>query len=240
VDKVIRPPTALLGLLRDDAVTFGRAGESARHVVKPAAACYSSPAMRRNQTLLDLFLELQILDRVPRSGYVLRGVHDPESVTEHSWHVLFLVWALGSRIDGIDLARAVEIALVHDIAELRVGDLPRTASHYFPDGAKKSAELAAMSDVLGPLPEHALDRYREYQDAATPEAHLVKACDKLQLMLKVAVYERWGTGALAEFWDNPDNFPDISDTGFEPVRELFEELRRRRDAHALHPEPAES
>jgi putative hydrolases of HD superfamily len=196
--------------------------------------------MRRNQTLLDLFLELQILDRVPRSGYVLRGVHDPESVTEHSWHVLFLVWALGSRIDGIDLARAVEIALVHDIAELRVGDLPRTASHYFPDGAKKSAELAAMSDVLGPLPEHALDRYREYQDAATPEARLVKACDKLQLMLKVAVYERWGTGALAEFWDNPDNFPDISDTGFEPVRELFEELRRRRNDHALHPEPAES
>ena len=26
-------------------------------------------------------------------------------------------------------------------------------------------------------------------------------------MLKVAVYESWGTGALAEFWENPDNFP---------------------------------
>jgi putative hydrolase of HD superfamily len=193
--------------------------------------------MRRNQTLLDLFLELQILDKVPRSGYVLRGVSDPESVTEHSWHVLFLVWGLGSRIEGIDLARAVEIALVHDIAELRVGDLPRTASHYFPDGAKKSAELAAMSDVLAPLPGRALDLYREYQDGTTPEARLVKACDKLQLMLKVAVYERWGTGALSEFWDNPDNFPDLTAAGFEPVRDLFEELRRRRAADALHPEP---
>ena len=180
--------------------------------------------MRRNESLLDLFLELQILDRVPRSGYVLRGVHDPESVTEHSWHVLFLVWTLGARIEEIDLTRAVEIALIHDLAELRVGDLPRTASQYFPEGAKNTAEMAAMRDVLAPLPERALDLYREYQDGKTPEARLVKACDKLQLMLKVAVYQRWGTGALAEFWENPDNFPD---GGFQVVQELFEELRRR-------------
>jgi hypothetical protein len=69
----------------------------------------------------------------------------------------------------------------------------------------------------------------EYQQGATPEARLVKACDKLQLMLKVAVYERWGTGALAEFWDNPDNFPD---GGFPAVKELFEALRERRNAGA--------
>lgn len=183
--------------------------------------------MRRNETLLDLFLEIQALDKVPRTGYLLRGVSDPESVTEHSWHVLFLVWGLGSRIEGMNLARAVEIALVHDLAEIRVGDMPRTASHYFPEGAKKTAELAAMGDVLAPVQDRALDLYREYQEGTTPEAKLVKACDKLQLMLKVAVYERWGTGALAEFWDNPDNFPD---GGFEPVRELFEELRQRRNA----------
>src|SRR5262245_12902601 len=108
--------------------------------------------MITNATLLDLLLETQLLDRIPRSGYVLRGVVDPESVTEHSWHVLFLVWAVGGRIPEIDLPRAVEIALVHDLAELRVGDLPRTAAHYFPAGAKKAAEAAAMADVLAPLP----------------------------------------------------------------------------------------
>jgi len=182
--------------------------------------------MGPNATLLDLLLELQVLDRVPRSGYVLRGVSDPESVTEHSWHVLFLVWSLGAQISGIDLPRAVEIALVHDLAELRIGDLPRTSAHYFPEGAKKVAEAAAMADVLAPLPARAQELYAEYQAAATPEARLVKACDKLQLMLKVAVYERWGEGALAEFWDNPDNFPD---GGFPVVAELFAELRTRRE-----------
>lgn len=182
--------------------------------------------MRVNDTLLDLCLELQTLDRVPRSGYVLRGVAEPESVTEHSWHVLFLVWTLGSRIEGIDRTRAMEIALVHDLAEMRIGDLPRVASRYFPEGAKKAAEAAAMAEILAPLPDGALALYDEYQQGATPEARLVKACDKLQLMLKVAVYERWGTGALSEFWDNPDNFPD---GGFPAVKELFEALRERRN-----------
>lgn len=183
--------------------------------------------MRRNESLLDLALELQSLDRLPRAGYVLRGVPEPESVTEHSWHVLFLVWALGRQIPEVDVGRAVEIALVHDLAELRVGDLPRTASRYFPPGAKAAAESAAMEEILAPLPAEARDLYAEYQAAASPEARLVKACDKLQLMVKVAAYERWGAGGLAEFWDNPENFPD---GGFAPVRELFEALRRRREA----------
>jgi hypothetical protein len=42
-------------------------------------------------------------------------------------------------------------------------------------------------------------------------------------MLKVAAYERWGATGLAEFWDNEENFPDFD---LEPVRELFDELRR--------------
>jgi putative hydrolases of HD superfamily len=190
--------------------------------------------MKANSTLLDLLLEVQALDRIPRSGYVLRGVAEPESVTEHTWHVLLLVWTLGPRIEGIDVHRAMEIALVHDLAELRIGDLPRTSSHYFPEGAKKEAEAAAMADVLAPVAERALPLYEEYQQGTTPEARLVKACDKLQLMLKVAVYERWGTGALAEFWDNPDNFPD---GGFPAVRELFEALRERRNGSTPPPPP---
>lgn len=186
--------------------------------------------MKPNDYLLDLLLELQILDRVPRSGYFLRGVPEAESVSEHSWHVVFLVWALGRRMvaDGaadLDVFRAVEIALVHDLAELRVGDLPRTANRYFPEGAKKEAERAAMAEILAPLPERARDLYAEYEAGETAEARLVKACDKLQLMLKVSVYEGWGASGLREFWNNRSNFPDGD---FPAVRELFEELRRRR------------
>jgi len=187
---------------------------------------YAPRVMEANERLLDLLLELQALDRVPRAGYVLRGVPEPESVSEHCWHVVFLVWALGREIDAVDTFRAVEIALVHDLAELRVGDLPRTASKYFPEGAKNAAETAAMAEILAPLPARAQQLYAEYQAAETPEARLVKACDKLQLMLKVAVYEGWGAGGLTEFWGNPENFPD---GGFAPVAKLFAELRQRHE-----------
>jgi putative hydrolase of HD superfamily len=185
--------------------------------------------MPANDTLLELLLELQTLDRVPRMGYLLRGVTAAESVTEHSWHVLFLVWLLAPRCPEVDPARAMEIALVHDLAELRLGDLPRTTARYFPAGAKRAAEGAAIADILAPLPAEARALWEDYAAGETPEAKLVKACDKLQLMLKVSVYETWGEGRLAEFWDNPDNFPDL---GFAAVRELFDELRRRRGSRS--------
>ena len=181
--------------------------------------------MRTNQTLLDLLLETQALDRVPRMGFAVRGVERPESIAEHSWHVAFLVLALAPSIDGLDVRRALELALVHDVAELRLGDLPRTAARYLPPGAKKEAERAALAEILAPLGERARDLVAEYEAAETAEARLVKACDKLQLMLKVAVYQRWGTGGgLAEFWSEPSNF---GDGGFPAVAELFAELRQR-------------
>ncbi len=180
--------------------------------------------MKRNEGLLDLLLEVQTLDRVPRAGYFLRGVAEPESVTEHCWHLLFLVWALAPRVPGVDALRAIEIALVHDLAEVRLGDLPRTASRYLPAGAKDAAEGRIVEELLAPLPERARELHAEYRARQTREARFVRACDKLQLMLKVAVYEGWGAAGLKEFWGNPDNFPE---PGFEAVDELLAELRRR-------------
>jgi 5'-deoxynucleotidase YfbR-like HD superfamily hydrolase len=86
--------------------------------------------MERNDSLIEMLLEVQQLDRVPRLGFSLRGVPNPESVTEHSWHLAFLVWSLAPKIPGLDAAKALEIALIHDLAELRLGDLPLGASRY--------------------------------------------------------------------------------------------------------------
>jgi putative hydrolase of HD superfamily len=158
-------------------------------------------------------------------GYLLRGVTDPESVTEHSWHVLFLAWALAAEEPGVDAHKVMEMALVHDLAELRIGDLPRTVAGYFPPEAKALAEKAALAEILAPLPERAQKLWAEYHAGESAEARFVKGCDKLQLMIKVATYQRWNTGALAEFWDNPDNFPD---GGFGSIRRAFDQLKSRR------------
>lgn len=175
--------------------------------------------------LLDLLLEVQALDRVPRTGFLLRGVADAESVAEHAWQVAFLVWTLAARVDGLDRGRAVQMALVHDLAELRLGDLPMTAARLLPDGAKAEAERRALAELLGPLDEAGRDLAAEYLEGRSPEARFVRACDKLQLMVKVAAYEAWGAAGLAEFWDDPRNSPD---GGFELIRDLHAALRERR------------
>jgi putative hydrolase of HD superfamily len=180
--------------------------------------------VKDSTTILDLLLELQSLDRVARAGFVIRGVPDPESVSEHSWHLALLVWTLTPRLEGIDTGKALEMALIHDLAEVRLGDLPLTAGRYFPGDAKQEAETNAFADLTKPLDGRARALFAEYQNGETLEARLVKACDKLQLMIKVASYERAGARGLREFWNNPQNFPRL---GIAPVDEITEELRAR-------------
>ncbi len=177
-----------------------------------------------NASLLDLLLELQTLDRVPRSGYFLRGISDCESVSEHTFHLAMLVWLLAGEEPGLDRGHAVELALLHDLAELRIGDLPRTATTYLPADVKHAAERRAAADILAPADPRATALYAEYEEGASPEARFVRACDKLQLMIKVTVYESWGHRGLAEFWGNPANFPS---SDFAAIERLFASLQER-------------
>lgn len=185
-----------------------------------------------NASLLELLLELQTLDRIPRSGYFLRGISDCESIAEHTCQLALLVWLLAADEPGLDRSKAVELALMHDLAELRIGDLPRTASAYLPSEVKHAAERKAAADILAPADPRAQALYDEYDRGETREARFVKACDKLQLMIKVTVYERWGQRGLAEFWSNPANFPP---SDFAAVEKLFGELRERREATPARP-----
>jgi len=190
--------------------------------------------MGTHQHPLDTLLELQVLDRIPRSGYSVRGVADPESVAEHSFHLVFLAWALAAEEAGLDRARVMELALLHDVAEVRFGDLPRSAAHYLPAGAKARAEAAAAAEILAPLGPRATDLHAEYAAQATPEARFVAACDKLQLLIKTRVYESWGCTGLDELWARPERFRDSE---FGVVRRIFEELWRRRQRAADAPLP---
>jgi len=183
--------------------------------------------MKSNETLLETLFELQGLDRVRRTGYALRGIDDPESISEHSWHVTFLVWALGIETPDLDLAHAIEVALVHDVAEIRTGDIPMPAGRYFPEGAKDAAEDAAIRELTAPMGERVAELLEEFNRAETREARFVKACDKLQLMIKVAKYESWGAGGLSEFWSNPNNFPVDE---FESINRVRRQLKERFDS----------
>ena len=146
---------------------------------------------------LDAVLAAYDLKDERRTGWQLRGVDDPESVAAHSWGVAYLVLALGERfreeLSGVDLDRALRLAVVHDAAEAETGDVATRAdstADAVDREAKVAAEREAMADLAGPLPERVRDAWEAYEARDSPEAVLVKECDLLDTCLQALTYER--------------------------------------------------
>ena len=132
-----------------------------------------------------------------RTGWQLRGVDDPESVAAHSWGVAYLVVAFGDRfrdeLPGVDLDRALRLAVVHDVAEALTGDVATRADETadpIDREAKAAAEREAMATLADPLPARIADAFATYEARETPEAVLVKECDLLDTCVQAVVYER--------------------------------------------------
>ena len=132
-----------------------------------------------------------------RTGWQLRGVDDPESVAAHSWGVAYLVVAFGDRfrdeLPGVDLDRALRLAVVHDVAEALTGDVATRADDTADPvdrEAKAAAEREAMATLADPLPDRIADAFATYEARETPEAVLVKECDLLDTCVQAVAYER--------------------------------------------------
>jgi putative hydrolase of HD superfamily len=158
--------------------------------------------------MLPLLIELQRLKRLERTGWALRGMAaGSESVASHSFGVsataMLLADELVNQGVAVNIEKLLRMALVHDWAEARVGDMPRTALNYFGVDARKTAEKAAFADMTEGLTN---DReYRElfdhYEERESLEARLVKAADLIDLLVQVLALERSGARGLDEFWD---------------------------------------
>lgn len=159
--------------------------------------------------MLNTLIELQSLKRLDRTGWTLRGLpNGTESVASHSFGVSVAAMMLADELKArglvVDVERVLRMALVHDWAETRVGDLPRTATNYFGAEARKSAETHAFADIIFGVKAGESDYQRLYQDyeqRQTLEARLVKAADVIDLLLQAYALERAGAKGLEEFWE---------------------------------------
>jgi putative hydrolases of HD superfamily len=170
------------------------------------------------QTLLAFMQEAGKLKVMPRTGWLLRGIKHPESIAEHCYRTTLLAMVLSDLLieHGIDLdsARVMKIALLHDIAESQVGDIPHPAMRYIPDEVKENAERGAMEDIFasfGALGKHYVALWEEYELAQTLESQVVKIADKLELLIQAYEYEKVGFQSLEDFWENLLSYPLFQD-----------------------------
>ena len=160
--------------------------------------------------MISTLIEMQRLKRLDRTGWVLRGLPSgSESVGAHSFGVAVVAMVLADEFVekgvAVDVEKVLRMALIHDAAEVRMGDLPRTAAIYFGTDIRANAETAAFRDIVEPLGAKRSDSYSnihlEYELRKTIESLVVKAADMIDLLIQALAFERSGVRGLNEFWD---------------------------------------
>jgi 5'-deoxynucleotidase YfbR-like HD superfamily hydrolase len=182
--------------------------------------------------MIQALIELQRLKRLERTGWTLRGLAPgAESVAAHSYGVTVAAMMLADEVRSrgvlLDVERLLRMALLHDWAEARVGDMPRTGGQYFGADTRRRAERAAFDDIVKGLGRKIEADYsalhEDYEHRASLEARLVKAADIIDLLVQALAFERAGVRGLDEFWEGVAE----RDFGLEgTAQEVFGEVLR--------------
>lgn len=134
--------------------------------------------------VLEFLRAAEALKNTHRSAWTSGG--EPESAAEHTWRLCLMALVLRDGFPGVDFARLVQICIIHDLGEAIGGDIP--AIHQVPGESKAAREREDLLQLLRPLPERIragiTALWDEYEAAASPEARLAKALDKLETILQ--------------------------------------------------------
>lgn len=130
-------------------------------------------------------LELDKLKSVLRKTKPL-GCDRYENAAEHSWQVCLLALLLAKESPKqINIARVVEILLIHDIPEIDAGDQIVYQNH---SDERLREERKAAQRIFGLLPEPqsswCLERWEEYEARGSDEAIFAYAIDRLMPVLQ--------------------------------------------------------
>ena len=134
---------------------------------------------------IDFILEADKEKNIFRQTH-LSGNGRRENDAEHAWHMALMVYLLKEYAnEKFDLAKAMMMALVHDIVEIDAGD----TYAYDSEGleTQEVREEQAAKRLFGLLPEDQGEElkslFEEYGANETPEARFVRVMDNFQPLL---------------------------------------------------------
>lgn len=162
---------------------------------------------------LDLLQHIYYLKQLPRTGWLFAGVRQPESIADHSYATIWTALLLAEEINQdpaaqgltapLDCAQVAQIALVHDLAESIVTDLPKRSTDLLGKAQKHQAEATAVTQLLRSIPngESYIACWHAYSAGTTPESRLVREADKLEMLFQALRYAESGHQNLQDFWE---------------------------------------
>lgn len=114
-----------------------------------------------------------------------------ESIAEHSWRLALIISIIAPKLKKkINLTKALKMILIHDIGEIKAGDIPSHIHSFDKNIAKLKYknELEAMKEIKRKYPSFGNDIYTpwcEYEEQKTYESKIVKALDKLDARVQM-------------------------------------------------------
>jgi len=190
--------------------------------------------MAANSEILSTLEFLKVVGKcknLKRTGWVRKGVDEPETVASHMYRMAVMGMLLPQSAD-IDKSRVIKMALVHDMAEAIVGDItPHCGVSQTDKYTLEKQALLKMTDHISnrDIAEEIISLWQEYEDASTDVAKMVKDFDKFDMVLQAYEYENnqshIGGGGLNEFFTSTEGIMKT-----EMVKGWDEALREKRTA----------
>ncbi len=183
------------------------------------------------------------LKKINRKGWLLRQIERPESVADHSFRTaLMAAFICGDR--DLDTSKLIKMALIHDLAEVEVGDITpydkvlndqpsgdarKRALEDWPGNdyrnEKSKREKKAVLKIVKELPEvtakEVVSLWEEMEDGKGPEAEFLRQIDKMEMLLQALEYKKEGLDfPLEPFWR--DVSESVKDEG---LKEILQNLK---------------
>lgn len=169
---------------------------------------------------VNFLFEMGNIRLIKRMGSRFLGVFE-EDLAAHHFRVFWIAMVIAAHEGSVDTGKIAKLALLHDIAESRTGDVDYLARQY----VERNEQLAIQDMLAGTaLEQEFYELWEEYETRETMEAKIVKDADNLDVDLEMA--ERAAAGhTLPHDWEG---FLDsrLSKLYTETAKRLFAQIKQ--------------
>ena len=176
--------------------------------------------------VLNFLIEVGKLKRMPRMGWVLRGIKNPETIADHTFRMTLMAWILCCK-KKLNLNKILKMSLIHDLCEVYAGDTtpfdcvlsekkkkgkdvfnewPRLSQKekekFFLEKYKKEdkALKKIVSKLSSNLKKEIINLWNEYENGSTHEGIFVRQLDRVENLLQALEYWKKGKKFKIEPW----------------------------------------